>query len=191
MPEGDTVFRAARLMRRAMAGRVLTATDFRVPRHATADLAGQTVAEVVPRGKHMLTRTDPGVTLHTHFKMDGFWRAYEPGRHWAGPGHGIRVVLSNAEWTAVGYRLPVVELIPTAEEDSGAGYDRHPRRRAAPLGVRPGRAALPPLRHQDPGGNAGPARFGAHHLLVPALPASCRGGLVSAVWTDTKREESR
>ena len=31
MPEGDTVYRAARLLDRALTGQVLTRTDFRVP----------------------------------------------------------------------------------------------------------------------------------------------------------------
>lgn len=123
MPEGDTVFRASRSMHKALAGRVLTFTDFRVPQHATADLSGQTVTEVVPRGKHMLTRTDAGITLHTHFKMEGTWHLYKPQTRWrGGPAHEIRAVLKNAEWTAVGYRLAIVELLPTAEEDRAVGH---------------------------------------------------------------------
>ncbi len=123
MPEGDTVFRAARSMHNALARRLLTSTDFRVPRYAAADLSGQTVTEVAPRGKHMLTRTDAGITLHTHFEMDGSWHLYKPGTRWrGGPAHQIRVVLQNAEWTAVGYRLPVIELIPTSGEEGVVGH---------------------------------------------------------------------
>lgn len=123
MPEGDTVFRASRSMNKALAGRVLTSTDFRVPQHATADLTGQTVTEVVPRGKHMLTRTDAGITLHTHFKMEGTWHLYKPETKWrGGPAHEIRAVLKNSEWTAVGYRLAIVELLPTADEHNAVGH---------------------------------------------------------------------
>ncbi|HEX2150028.1 MAG TPA: DNA-formamidopyrimidine glycosylase family protein [Actinomycetota bacterium] len=123
MPEGDTVFRAARSMHKALAGRMLTSTDFRVPQYATADLTGQIVTEVVPRGKHMLTRTDDGVTLHTHFKMEGSWHLYKPGTKWGGgPAHEVRVVLQNAEWSAVGYRLPIVQLLPTSDEDQAVGH---------------------------------------------------------------------
>ena len=123
MPEGDTVWLAARRMNDALAGRVLTRTDFRVPRLATADLTGRGVREVVSRGKHMLTRIDGGVTLHTHFEMDGSWRLYRPGARWTGgPAHQVRVVLENAEWQAVGYRLPVVELLPTDDEATVVGH---------------------------------------------------------------------
>ena len=62
MPEGDTVWLSARRMHAALAGRTLTRTEFRVPRHATADLTGRDVLDVVARGKHMLTRIDGGVT---------------------------------------------------------------------------------------------------------------------------------
>lgn len=112
MPEGDTVWMAARQLHEALAGRVLTRTDFRVPRLATVDLAGQTVLEVVPRGKHMLTRLDSGWTLHTHFRMDGSWRIYRPGQRWTGgPEWQVRLVLANEERVCVGYRMPVVELV--------------------------------------------------------------------------------
>lgn len=123
MPEGDTVWLAARRMHEALAGRALTRSDFRVPALATADLAGRTVLEVVPRGKHLLTRLTGGLTLHTHFRMDGSWHLYRPGDRWTGgPDWQVRVVLENPEWHAVGYRLPVLELLPTAEEDRAVGH---------------------------------------------------------------------
>jgi endonuclease-8 len=111
VPEGDTVWLSAKQLHEALAGRVLTRTDFRVPRLATTSLVGQTVTEVVPRGKHMLTRLDSGLTLHTHFKMDGAWRIYRPGARWAPPAFQIRLVLANEQAVAVGYRMPVVELV--------------------------------------------------------------------------------
>lgn len=123
MPEGDTVWLAAKRMHDALAGRTLVTTDFRVPQHATVDLAGRDVIEVVPRGKHMLTRVDGGVTLHTHFKMAGTWRLFRPGaRRTGGKDHEIRVILTNAAWEAVGYRLQLVELIATAAEASAVGH---------------------------------------------------------------------
>ena len=157
MPEGDTVWLHAKRLRDAIGGQVLRRTDFRVPRHATADLSGRAVADVVSRGKHLLTRLDDGVTLHTHFEMDGTWRLHRPGQRWAGgAAHQVRVVLTTDEWVAVGYRLPVVDLLPTAEEASVVGHlgpdllgpdwdlDEAVRRTAA----RPGRAIGPALLDQ-------------------------------------------
>lgn len=123
MPEGDTVWLAARRLHDALAGRPLTGSDLRVPRLATADLTGQTVTEVVSRGKHVLIRTDAGLTLHTHFRMDGTWRIYRTGERWSGgPQWQVRAVLANAEWQVVGYRLPVVELLETRAEDRAIGH---------------------------------------------------------------------
>ena len=123
MPEGDTVWLAAQRMHEALAGRVLTRSDFRVPQLATVDLSGREVLEVVPRGKHLLTRVEGGLTLHTHFRMDGSWHLYRPGDAWKGGADWqVRVVLENAEWQAVGYRLPVVDLLPTASEHEKVGH---------------------------------------------------------------------
>ncbi len=84
MPEGDTVWLAAKRLHEALAGEVLTRSDFRVPLLATVDLSGQTVLAVVPRGKHLLTRLSSGLSLHTHFRMDGSWHLYRPGDRWTG-----------------------------------------------------------------------------------------------------------
>jgi endonuclease-8 len=123
VPEGDTVYLTAAQLHRALAGRLLTAADLRVPAHATADLTGRQVLEVVPRGKHLLTRLDNGLTLHTHLRMDGRWAVYRAGERWSGgPAFQIRAVLGTEQHTAVGYRLPVVELLRTADEQRAVGH---------------------------------------------------------------------
>src|SRR4051812_2646139 len=110
-------------MHDALAGRPLVRSDFRVPQLATVDLAGRDVVEVVSRGKHMLTRVAGALTLHTHFEMDGSWHLYRPGARWTGgPAHQVRVVLENDRWQAVAYRMPVVELLPTADEATAVGH---------------------------------------------------------------------
>jgi endonuclease VIII len=123
VPEGDTVWLAGRRLHQALAGQRLARSDFRVPRHATADLADRTVLGVLSRGKHLLTRFSGDTTLHTHLRMDGSWHLYRPGRPWTGgPAWQVRVVLSTASWVAVGYRLPVVDLLPTSRESDLVGH---------------------------------------------------------------------
>ena len=121
MPEGDAVFRTAARLRAALDGRPLTRSDFRVPRYATADLSGRTVLTTVSYGKHLLTRVDGGLTVHTHLRMDGSWWIQPAGRRLP-PGDVVRLVLANAEHQAVGVRLGVVELIPTEREDRIIGH---------------------------------------------------------------------
>ncbi|WP_326770212.1 DNA glycosylase [Streptomyces sp. NBC_01591] len=113
----------AKRLHTALAGQVLIRSDLRVPRFATADLTGRTILDVTSRGKHLLTRIEGGLTLHSHLRMDGAWRVYATGERWrGGPAHQIRAVLANAEHTAVGYRLPVLELLRTRDEESAVGH---------------------------------------------------------------------
>ena len=123
MPEGDAVWRTAHRLDATLSGRALTLSDFRVPRFATASLVGQRVIEVAPRGKHLLARTDAGLTLHTHMQMDGRWTTGPVGHsRRAGPWHEIRIRLANDLNEAVGYRLPVVELVRTTDEERIVGH---------------------------------------------------------------------
>jgi len=121
MPEGDTVYRAARLLAGAFDGTVLTRCDIRVPAFATVDLTGETVSETVSRGKHLLMRVG-GYTLHSHLKMEGVWQVYRPGERWRRPEFMARAILGNDSLTAVGFELGLFEVVRTADEDEVVGY---------------------------------------------------------------------
>jgi endonuclease VIII len=122
VPEGDTVWRSALQLDRALTGSTLLETDFRVPALATLDLAGRQVESTTARGKHLLTRIGTAHTLHTHLKMEGSWHLYKPGSRWRRPAHEARVVLRTEEWTAVGFALGVVEVLPRDAEDTVVGH---------------------------------------------------------------------
>ncbi|MFJ8540360.1 Fpg/Nei family DNA glycosylase [Streptomyces sp. NPDC093591] len=142
MPEGDTVWQTAKRLHTALAGKTLTRSDFRVPKYATVDLTGRTVLDVTARGKHLLTRIEGGITVHSHLGMEGSWKVYADQQRWTGgPAHQIRVILTAAPArattptvgtapeadvqparTAVGYRLPVLDLLRTAEEQRAVGH---------------------------------------------------------------------
>src|SRR4051794_41983609 len=94
-------------MNTALAGATLSTGELRVPQLAAVDLAGATVTEVVPRGKHMLIRLADGRTLRTHYRMDGSWHIYRPGATWCGgPAVAVRAVLATHEWGGGGGRRP-------------------------------------------------------------------------------------
>jgi endonuclease-8 len=155
MPEGDVVWRTARRLDRALAGRRLTRSELRWPSLATVDLTGRTVQEVVSAGKHILTRLSgedrhPALTLHSHLKMEGSWRVHRTKRQDppAAFRHDVRAVLANTEWTAVGHRLGRLDVVRTGEEATlighlgpdvlGPGWD--PAAAARNLAAEPGRA---------------------------------------------------
>ena len=124
MPEGDTVWRAAARLHAALAGRVLTRSDFRWPSLATVDLTGSTTLAVVARGKHLLQRLDgPSglVTVHTHLRMEGTWRVAAVGGLATG-GPDVRVVLETDATMAVGRRLGMVDVVRTADEHRLVGH---------------------------------------------------------------------
>jgi endonuclease VIII len=126
MPEGDTVWNTARALERALAGQVLTGCDLRVPALATVDLTGWRVVESACRGKHLLLRLEDGerrMTLHSHLRMDGAWRAFKPNEPWrGGPVHTVRAVLRTQSATAVGFHLHELALVPTADEQTLVGH---------------------------------------------------------------------
>jgi len=115
MPEGDSVHQLAARLRPVLEGRTLVRTDFRVPRYATVDLAGEVVEAVESRGKHLIVRT-ASTSVRTHLKMEGEWRVYAPGERWTKPAHHARVVLATADAEAVGFDLGEVEVVPRADE---------------------------------------------------------------------------
>lgn len=121
MPEGDTVFRAADRLRRALAGKTLTRTDFRVPRLATRDVSGGTVTSVRSRGKHLLIDVERDdlpspVSIHSHLKMDGIWDVHPLGQRWRRPAHQARLVLRTETSEAVGFSLGILELLTDPDD---------------------------------------------------------------------------
>ena len=120
MPEGDTIFRTADVLRAALAGRRITAARARpqpglrrVP--DLSRLVGSSVVSVEPRGKHLLIGFDNGLTLRSHMRMSGSWHRYRPGEPWRRPAHQASAVLETAESVAVAFNAPVVELLTDAD----------------------------------------------------------------------------
>jgi endonuclease-8 len=119
MPEGDTIFRAARALDRALAGRVITRFESVFPQLTRVDvdapLRGRTVERVTARGKHLLMWLSGGLVLRTHMRMNGSWHIYRPGERWRRPGHEMRIVLATDAFEAVAFTVPVAEF--TSEAD--------------------------------------------------------------------------
>jgi endonuclease-8 len=123
MPEGDTVWRTAHRLDQALRGRAITLSDFRFPEIATADLRGATTVEVVSRGKHLLHRVDSGLTVHSHLRMEGQWRVESVADtpRWLRRAD-LRAAVGTDTWSALGLRLGMLEIVPTARESDVVGH---------------------------------------------------------------------
>ncbi|GAC1637518.1 MAG: endonuclease VIII Nei2 [Mycobacterium sp.] len=109
MPEGDTVWHTAAILREALAGKRLTRCDVRVPKFATIDLTGQAVDEVISRGKHLFIRVG-WASIHSHLKMDGSWKI-SPTSKPSRAGYRIRIILEADDIQAAGIDLGVLEVL--------------------------------------------------------------------------------
>lgn len=119
MPEGDTLFRIAATLTRAITGKVVTAFSSPLPALAEAKLEGRTITLVEARGKNLLIHFDDGRALHTHLRMSGSWHIYRHGERWQKPESYARVVLSTADFVTVCFSAPVVDLL------AKGGVERH------------------------------------------------------------------
>jgi endonuclease-8 len=118
VPEGDTIFKAARALHGAFAGATVTGFTSVVPAVAAAarrlGIVGRVVEAVEPRGKHLLVRFAGGPVLHTHLRMTGSWRLV-PREGAARAPMLARVVIETAAFRAVCSFAPVVELLSARE----------------------------------------------------------------------------
>ena len=150
MPEGDTIFRAARTLHRALAGHVVTRFETQYAHvarvHDDAPITGRIVEKVQARGKHLLIfftgigsresgiddAADPprrraGVegpmVLRTHMLMSGSWHIYRAGEAWRRSAASARVVVGTTAFVAVGFAVPIAEFVPARalEEDEAIG----------------------------------------------------------------------
>jgi endonuclease VIII len=110
VPEGDTIFRAARTLDRALAGKVVTRFETVLPKLERIPLKGRTIERVVAHGKHLVIEFGGGVHLRTHMRMNGAWHVYKTGQRWRKPRADMRLVIETADYVAVGFNVPVAEF---------------------------------------------------------------------------------
>jgi len=118
MPEGDSIFRAARTLQRALGGRAVTHFESVLPQLTRVDvdrpLRGRTIERVEARGKHLLIWFSGDLVLRTHMRMHGSWHIYRPGERWQRPRHEMRIVIETGGIDAVAFNVPVAEFATAA-----------------------------------------------------------------------------
>jgi endonuclease-8 len=114
MPEGDTIYRAARALQRAIGSKVVTGFETGLAKLARVNddtpLVGRVVEKVESRGKWCLIFFSGDLILVTHMLMSGSWHLYRTGERWQMGRGRMRVVIRTADWEAVGFDIPVAEF---------------------------------------------------------------------------------
>ena len=174
MPEGDTIFRAARIAasrprrpRRHAVRHRLRASRSRQRRHA--DRRPHSSSSAKSAGKHLLMCFSGDLILRTHMRMNGSWHLYRHGeRWWRGP-HAMRMRIDTADWVAVAFDVPVAEFVtPQAAGDARSGRAA----RARPARRRPSIATRPIRRIVASGASADRARRCSISASSPASATS-------------------
>ncbi len=124
MPEGDTIFRTARTLSRALVGKPVIRFHSEYAQLTSANdehpFSGQIITKIEARGKYLLIhfaspkadpQSDSGERiLATHMLMSGSWHIYRPGEPWQDSRANMRILIETADFVAIGFRIPVARL---------------------------------------------------------------------------------
>jgi endonuclease-8 len=122
VPEGDTIYRTARALNKALAGKTVVGFETALAKLASVDdntpVVGRTVERVEARGKWCLIFFSGDLILVSHMLMSGSWHIYRSGERWRVPRRAMRVVVlvgnsaqqSDASFEAVLFHAQVAEF---------------------------------------------------------------------------------
>jgi endonuclease-8 len=114
MPEGDTIYRAARALQKAIGGQIITGFETGLAKLARVDddtpLVGRVVERAESRGKWLLIYLSGDLILVTHMLMSGSWHLYRAGERWRMGRSKMRLLIRTAEWEAIGFNVPIAEF---------------------------------------------------------------------------------
>jgi endonuclease-8 len=114
MPEGDTIYRAARALEKALGSKVVTAFETGLAKLASVNddtpLVGRTVEKVEARGKWCLIFFSGDLILVTHMLMSGTWHIYRTGEKWWQPKNRMRAAITCDDYQAVAFNVPIAEF---------------------------------------------------------------------------------
>lgn len=119
MPEGDSIYRAARSMHRVLAGHMVTRFETAYAHldrvNVDTPVTGRTIERVESAGKHLLIVFSGDLILRTHMRMNGSWHLYRHGEKWWRGPQAMRVRIDTADWVAVAFDVPVAEFVTPKE----------------------------------------------------------------------------
>src|SRR5688500_11090608 len=133
MPEGDSLFRAARALHEAPSGEVIIRFASPRPELKEQGVEGHVVTRVRAQGKYVVLELDDGRGLLSHLRMQGRWLVYEKAalsakhRQWLGreprwDDEQTTLILESKRAVAVLELAAVAELAPLATIERRLAY---------------------------------------------------------------------
>jgi len=114
MPEGDTIFRAARTLHRALAGKMIVSFASALPKlervEVDACVTGRTLERIAANGKWILMDFSGDLILLTHMLMSGSWHIYRPGEKWKKHPAHMRIHIATNDMEAVAFNVQIAEF---------------------------------------------------------------------------------
>jgi len=114
MPEGHTIYRAARTLNLALAGQTVISFESALPHLSRVEIdqvvVGRTVEKVEARGKWLLMYFSRDLILLSHMLMSGSWHIYRPGETWQRRRYDMRVVIGTPKILAVAFNVSLAEF---------------------------------------------------------------------------------
>jgi endonuclease-8 len=114
MPEGDSIYRAARTLNLALAAQIVTSFESALPHLSRVEIdhgvVGRSVEKVAAQGKWLLMYFSGDLILLSHMLMSGSWHIYRPGETWKRRRYDMRVVIGTPKILAVAFSVPVAEF---------------------------------------------------------------------------------
>jgi len=98
VPEGDTIFRIARTLDQALAGKVVTRFETALPKLERGSIKGRSVQRVRSVGKNLIIEFSGDVTLRTHLRMNGSWHLYRAGERWRKSRDDMRIGIATDDF---------------------------------------------------------------------------------------------
>jgi endonuclease-8 len=82
-------------------------------------IVGRTIESVSAAGKHLLMTFSGELLLRTHMRINGSWHIYRKGERWQRPRRDMRIVVGTEDFEAVGFNIPVAEMVKIRPEPPG------------------------------------------------------------------------
>ena len=128
MPEGDTIFRAARTLNLALAAQKVSSFETVLPHLSRVDvdsgIVGRTVERVDAVGKWMRIYFSGNLILLTHMLMSGSWHIYRPGETWKRSRWDMRILIATEKILAVAFKVPIAEFHTAESLHRREGFNR-------------------------------------------------------------------